>query len=1073
MNEECSTKDHTKKNKYGSKKQIKKHIKRTKRKHKSSKIKKLKSIKPYDLVQMFLLNIDTYIRDNTIRKYFAILGLDPIKLVHETSDEYKIEIKKTAKAFITYPNIVHEIFLYLITKQSKLNFLNKFSIEQIRYITNLELIDTKLHATAGSGKTRSLLGRIKFIVEHGLAKKEEVFAITFSKHAATDFRNKIKELFPDFPNFCELKNLSTIDSLAKSILCKVKSHKSENVEILSIALRNYLKEMPDSEIETIRAIKNVKHLFIDEAQDLNQVQYDIALLFKEKFGTVVELIGDANQNIYQFRRSSSTYLLNFPAKTYELTLNFRSSQEIINFCEGLKPVPSSRSVSGTGRVGEKVVVMTKPAQDIHKMLLYFIKLYGKEKDLSGIAVICPTRGIGAYDSVGLSVIFNLFKINNIPFKQLYNESGFNDEAKRDVEPEPGHINLLTYHGTKGLEFDVVFVMDFYQFLFNIKPTEEEHKIAQYLLYVATSRAISLLFICTYTNTHGGYLNHWITKIRPEFYYSELPPKIPHLSFRDIDRGPMINGITEILIEMSDEQLDMIDNMLVITEDEKIFTRRIYPDYTHIDRGKDETLFGIFCEELFYLQYFLAREKNPKKMALIQIIIDSRFIIVNDDSDFRALKPYIGPNKLCWAEFDLKRNSLPDRICLLIDKYFNREIDLNDCIVCTSEFIKIVDENISDIKKTYDRYLNPISYDYNFKKILIDFFYLVVVEYAYDIKHYYYICNHGKDKEDLLYNGATLFDEINKYASLNYLACDLILKTNVSYDKMMLCGEIDFIEKYPHGQTIVEIKCVKEISIRYYIQLLVYNFCYYYQKKEYDKLFGNKFKIVNLLTGLEHYLLIDITPANMFNLLIIMAETGNLTFDNLNLIYDLETNDGIKTIGPLNYKPTLPRSLFIKNGTRYEGKIFPEIIEIAIKDYDTGMVLLDTLVKAEKPIPKAIQQLTHIKPSMLIGKPHIDSVRGVLRNKMKRFTNCKMISHNGYRFDNGIILYDKLIDPQKVSFLDTLSIIPIHLPGDIKLESKSLGNIYRTIFKKDFNAHRAMNDVDALIKIMRHLKVSLS
>ena len=64
----------------------------------------------------------------------------------------------------------------------------------------------------------------------------------------------------------------------------------------------------------------------------------------------------------------------------------------------------------------------------------------------------------------------------------------NDERKKDVSRIPGHINLLTYHGTKGLEFDVVFVMDFYYALFNIKPTEEEHKINQYLLYVATSRA---------------------------------------------------------------------------------------------------------------------------------------------------------------------------------------------------------------------------------------------------------------------------------------------------------------------------------------------------------------------------------------------------------------------------------------------------------------------------------------------------------------------------------------------------------------------------------------------------------
>ena len=82
----------------------------------------------------------------------------------------------------------------------------------------------------------------------------------------------------------------------------------------------------------------------------------------------------------------------------------------------------------------------------------------------------------------------------------------------------------------------------------------------------------------------------------------------------------------------------------------------------------------------------------------------------------------------------------------------------------------------------------------------------------------------------------------------------------------------------------------------------------------------------------------------------------------------------------------------------------------------------------------------------------------------------MMAHNGNRFDNGIILYDKLVDPQKISFLDTLSIIPIHLPNNMKLKSKSLGEIYFKLFNKKFDAHRAMNDVDALIEIMRYLKI---
>ena len=90
--------------------------------------------------------------------------------------------------------------------------------------------------------------------------------------------------------------------------------------------------------------------------------------------------------------------------------------------------------------------------------------------------------------------------------------------------------------------------------------------------------------------------------------------------------------------------------------------------------------------------------------------------------------------------------------------------------------------------------------------------------------------------------------------------------------------------------------------------------------------------------------------------------------------------------------------------------------------------------------------------------------------MKNFKNCKLMAHNGTRFDNRIMLHEKLIDSQKISFLDTLSIIPIHMPINIKLTKKKLGAIYKQLFGEKFNAHRAMSDVNALIKIMKYLNI---
>ena len=995
---------------------------------------------------------------------------------------------------------------YLRTRTSNLSFLQKFSPEQIEYITNLEQTDNKILACAGSGKTRSIIGRIKFLVEHSIVKKEEVYVITFSRLAASDFHRKVQELFLDHGNFCDLKNFSTIDSLAKSVLCQVRAHKSENVEILSIAFRNYLREVKIT--EALTKLFQIKYLFIDEAQDLNEVQYDIAMLLKEKFGTIISLVGDPNQNIYPFRRSSNVYLLNFPAKQFDLTLNFRSTQEIIDFSDCLKPITMKPTTSANKIRGPKVSVMSRATNDIHQFILQFIKQY--QRDLSNIAIICPTRGIGSFDNLGLSVFFNLFKTHNIPFNQLYEESGNSIDSKRVSDRKTGHLNLMTYHGTKGLEFDTVFVMDFYQFLFNIKPTDTEYKTHQYLLYVATSRAINQMFICTYTNVHGGYLSHHLTSVNPDHYVMEQTCRIPALSFRHTETQ-VISGITDIINALPDTKLDTIHDILDIREH---FTRRIYPDHTDIDRGSDEVLFGIFCEELFYLQYYLARKQIPRPLILIQRIIEAKYVIVDSDAECKLLKKFIINNDLTWAKYDLMRRTLDSYTCSLIEKYFPRSRELTDCVICTNCFVQIINNNSEQIKEAYQNYLCPEQYQYSYSGILEYFFYLIVVQYAYNINHYYYINNRGKEKSKILEAGTKLFVHMNMFASTTYHAADILIKIPVTYNKLMLCGEIDFVEQYHnHEPTIVEIKCGKEISIKYYIQLLLYNFCYYYQQGNRSNLFVSQYKIINLLTGLEHYLVMSVSPANMFNILITVAEAGGLTFNNMNLVYDLETTDKIKTFGPFPKKINAPRTecyyaqnrgRYIENRGKgvenrgkgvenrgkgvenrgkgvenrgkgvgksgYYAKRYPEIIDIAIKDYETGMVLIDTLVKPIRPIVPEVQQLTGITPDMLVNSAEIDAIRLLLEYKLKNFTNGKMMAHNGSSFDNLIMLYDKLINPKNISFIDTMSIIPTHLPTGTKLESKGLGHIYATLFQQTFKAHRAMADVDALCRIMRKLRI---
>jgi len=85
-----------------------------------------------------------------------------------------------------------------------------------------------------------------------------------------------------------------------------------------------------------------KHICIDEAQDLNKVQYEfIKVLCGDSIKNLM-MVGDPNQMIYGFNGSSSDYLCkdfinDFQPKIFELKENYRSAKAIINLANKLKP----------------------------------------------------------------------------------------------------------------------------------------------------------------------------------------------------------------------------------------------------------------------------------------------------------------------------------------------------------------------------------------------------------------------------------------------------------------------------------------------------------------------------------------------------------------------------------------------------------------------------------------------------------------------------------------------------------------------------------------------------------------
>ncbi len=84
-------------------------------------------------VLKFWRDIQSYISDKTIKKYLDILEINPDKLINTVSVNFNTESKKFVQAMIKHPIIFQEIYSFLQTKRSKLEFLDIYSVHQNNY----------------------------------------------------------------------------------------------------------------------------------------------------------------------------------------------------------------------------------------------------------------------------------------------------------------------------------------------------------------------------------------------------------------------------------------------------------------------------------------------------------------------------------------------------------------------------------------------------------------------------------------------------------------------------------------------------------------------------------------------------------------------------------------------------------------------------------------------------------------------------------------------------------------------------------------------------------------------------
>lgn len=243
--------------------------------------------------------------------------------------------------------------------------------------------------------------------------------------------------------------------------------------------------------ENRRGCPSADYIIVDEAQDFSK---DDILLFKSKARKALLLYGDSAQQLYKFLEEKKTVSMEEIAvitgyQTEQLVFNHRLPKKVARLAEYI----SSTNDDLEGRC--KVEGIEKPK---------ILKYNTFEGQLDAIAEIIKNRN---FEDVGIFFRHN----NNV--ERAYNHlkrKGLNVEAKFnrtiDLNFNSDNPKLMTYHSSKGLQFEAVFLPEC-----NCSGNDDRNP-----LYVALTRTYQSLYVM-----HSGNLSSFFDSVPRNLYDTSL------------------------------------------------------------------------------------------------------------------------------------------------------------------------------------------------------------------------------------------------------------------------------------------------------------------------------------------------------------------------------------------------------------------------------------------------------------------------------------------------------------------------------------------------------------------------
>ena len=414
-------------------------------------------------------------------------------------------------------------------------------------------------AGAGSGKSTTIIGKIKYLLYALNYKQEEILCISFTNESVKSLKNSLEKnnIFNiDVMTFHKLslsilKNqfkiiesnyLSYIvnelmndydDNMKKLIITVINLYKAQNLDYkifykipkkykdITILVLKILIEY-ENEKKAIEAIdfddminfatKDVKlnpykYIIIDEYQDSSLIRVNLIIKLIRLNNAKLLVVGDDWQSIYRFSGCDINIFLNFrkyfkKIKTLKIINTYRNSQELIN-------VASNFVMKNPYQIRKKLVSFKNNKKPI-KIFYY--------KNNKAEALIKLINKINSNKEI------LILGRNNFDIKQYLNDKLILDKDKIILKDNPEYkIKYLTIHKSKGLESDEVIIINLSDELYGFPSQIKEAKI---LRYFQTSKASfkndeerRLFYVALTRTKNNTYL--LVNKKNPSIFVTEL------------------------------------------------------------------------------------------------------------------------------------------------------------------------------------------------------------------------------------------------------------------------------------------------------------------------------------------------------------------------------------------------------------------------------------------------------------------------------------------------------------------------------------------------------------------------